>query len=276
MKYKILDGTFEQVEPSISDSFVENSLDTMKTFRGFKLLGFIFFFIACITYLLYGGSVYMVNHMEEAVGGLDLNNEFISFMSSIWYAHLTAFPITMLVIFTMYYRNRNRVKGHVIYYLLMTIYTLLISLLLFKVMQLLVSYFILRIIYTTLFILTLSYSIWLGYQNAIHMIYGKKKRRSKVVEWFSRNFKSILPILLVIGGAYFILKVIFEPAADLETRVIGSMADFMPLFMVGTNFAFIYYIGVIVRSYYVHKYSERFRVKFQYDKEDWYGQKYKG
>ena len=275
MKHRICNGTFEQVEPGISDSFVENSLDTMKTFKGLKLFGFVFFFIGCTTYLLYGGSVYIVNHMEEAVGGLDLNNEYILFMSSIWYAHLQALPVTMLVILTMYYRNRNRVKGHVIYYLLMTIFTLLVSLLLFKVMQLLVSYFILRIIYTTLFILTLVYSIWQGYQNALHMIYGEKKGRSKVVEWFSRNFKKILPILLVIGGAYFILKVIFEPASDLETRVIGSMADFLPLFMVGTNFAFIYYIGVIVRSYYVDKFSEQFRVKCQYEKDEWYGPKHK-
>lgn len=273
---KIRGGTFEQVEPGISDSFVENSLDTVKTFKGFKLFAFVFFFLGCTTYLLYGGSVYIVNHMEEAVGGLDLNNEFISFISGIWYAHLQAASILLLVLSTVYFRDRNRVKGHLFYYIFMTIFTLFVSVLLFKVMQLLVSYFILRMIYSVLFSVVLLYSLWQGYQNGLHMVYGDKKNRSKLVEWFSRNFKKILPILIVIGGAYFILKVIFEPASDFETRIIGSMADFLPLFMIGANFAFIYYIGVIVRSYYMYKYSEQFRMKLRYEKEEWYGPKYKG
>lgn len=157
----------------------------------------------------------------------------------------------------------------------MTIYTLFVSLLIFKVMQLLVSYFILRMIYTILFVLSISYAVWQGYQNAVHMVYGEKKKRSKVVEWFSQHYKTILPILAIIGGAYFVGKVVFEPAANMERQIIGSMADFLPLFMILANLAFIYYIGVIVRSYYAYKYSEKFRIKLHYDKVDWYGPKHK-
>lgn len=263
------------VEPALSDSFIENSLDTMKTFRGIKLFAFIILFIVCGTYAIYGVSIFLINNMEETVGGLDLNNEFIPFLSSIWYINFQAIPIVIVVILTMYYRDRNRIKGHFLYYSFLTVFMVFAGLLLFKVLQLFVSYFILRMLYLVLFGATFVYSIWQGYQNALHMVYGEKKNRSKLVEWFSRNYKTILTILAIVGGIYFAGKAIFEPAASMERRIIGTLADFLPLFMVIANFAFIYYIGVIIRSYYAYKFSEQFRVKFQYDKDEWYGPKYK-
>lgn len=275
MKCRICNGTFEQVEHALSESFIKNSLDTIKTFRGIKSFAFIILFIVCGTYVPYGVSLYIANNMEEAVGGLDLNNEFIPLLSSIWYINLQAIPIVILVILTIYYRDRNRIKGHYIYYSLLTIFSVFFGLFLFKVMQLFVSYFILRMLYLVLYGITFVYSIWQGYQNALNMVYGEKKNRSKLVEWFSRNSKTILTILAVIGGAYFAGKAIFEPAANMERRIIGSMADFLPLLLVLANFAFIYYIGVIVKSYYAYKYSEKFSAKFQYDKKEWYGPKHK-
>lgn len=274
MKRKITEGTFAQVEPAISPSFIDNSLDTMKTFRGLKLFAFFMLFIVFATYAAYGVSIYIGNHMDEAVGGLDVNNEFIPFLSSIWYINLQAAIMVALIISTVYFRNRNRIKGNLIYHVLMTIFMVFVGLFLFKVMQLFVSYFILRLLYTILFIITLIYSIWQGYQNGLHMVYGDKKNRSALVEWFSKNNQVILAVLATIGGAYFALKAIFEPAANMERRIIGSMVDFMPLLMVLANFAFLYYISTIVRSYYVNKYTEKFRTKFQYDKTEWYGPKY--
>lgn len=154
------------------------------------------------------------------------------------------------------------------------IFMMFFGLLLFKVMQLFVSYFILRMIYTVLFIMTFIYCMWQGYQNATYMVHGDKKQRSALVEWFSRNSKPVLIVLGIIGSAYFIIKAVFEPAANMERRIIGSMADFLPLLLVLANFAYIYYIGVVTRSYYVYKYSEIFRLKFGYDIQDWYGPKY--
>lgn len=272
---KLRQGTFEQVEPSISPSFIKNSLDTAKTFRGIKLLAFIILFLVFGTYVAYGVSLYISNNMEDAVGGLDLNNEFIPFLSSIWYINFQALPMVVVVISMIYYRDKNRVKGHLIYYFFLMIFMMFFGLFLFKVMQLFVSYFILRIIYTVLYVITFVYSVWQGYQNAHHMVYGSKKGRSALVEWVSKKSKFILTVLAIIGGSYFIIKSVFEPAADMERRIIGSMADFLPLLLVLANFAFIYYIGVVVRSYYAYKYSELFRIKFGYEKEDWYGPKYK-
>lgn len=274
MLKKFRDGTFEQIEPSISKSFVKNLLDTAKTFRGIKLIGFIILFIVCGTYVAYGVSLYIANNMEDAVGGLDVNNEFIPFLSSIWYINLQAIPILIVVISMMFYRDRNRVKGHFIYYLFLMIFMMFFGLFLFKVMQLFVSYFILRMIYTVLFIITFIYCIWQGYKNATYMVHGNKKQRSALVEWFSRNRNLVLMVLGIIGSAYFIIKAVFEPAANMERRIIGSMADFLPLLLVLANFAYIYYIGVVTRSYYIYKYSERFRLKFGYEIQDWYGPKY--
>lgn len=275
MLNKLRRGTFEQVEPSISESFIKNSLQTAKTFRGLKLFVFIILFIVFGTYAAYGVSLYIVNNMEDAVGGLDLNNEFIPFLSSIWYIHLQAIPILIVVASMIYYRDKNRIKGHFIYYLFLMVFMIFFGLFFLKITQLFVSYFILRIIYTVLYIITFIYSIRQGYQNALHMVYGDKKNRSALVEWVSKNSKTILTVLAVIGGAYFITKAVFEPAANMEKRIIGSMVDFLPLGLILANFAFIYYIGVVVRSYYAFKYSERFRLKFGYEKDDWYGPKHK-
>src|SRR5699024_8088446 len=145
----------------------------------------------------------------------------------------------------------------------------------FKMFQLLVSYFIVRMIYTVLYIGTLVYSIWKGYQNSIDMIYGTKKERPAIVEWFSKKSKSVLTVLGIIGGAYFLLKAGFEPAANMERRIIGSLVDFLPLISVGSNVVLIYYIGLITRNYYIVKFQEQFRKKFGYEKDEWYGPNYK-
>lgn len=67
--------------------------------------------------------------------------------------------------------------------------------------------------------------------------------------------------------SYFIVGMIYTGL------FIGSMADFLPLISVGSNFALIYYIGVIVRNYYILKYSEQFRITLEYEKDEWFDPK---
>lgn len=272
---KIKQGTFDQVEPSVSSSFVENSLDTVKSFKRLKRFIFIVLYAGIACYGLYAMSVYIENNMEEAVGGLDVTNEFIPFLSSIWYIHFQAFFIVAIIGTMMIYRQRNRMKASLLYHIFFTIFLVVFGLFLFKMFQLLVSYFIVRMIYTVLYIGTLVYSIWKGYQNSIDMIYGTKKERPAIVEWFSKKSKSVLTVLGIIGGAYFLLKAGFEPAANMERRIIGSLVDFLPLISVGSNVVLIYYIGLITRNYYIVKFQEQFRKKFGYEKDEWYGPNYK-
>lgn len=75
------------------------------------------------------------------------------------------------------------------------------------------------------------------------------------------------------GGLYYMSKVIFEDTGEISTRLWGSLAEFFPLAAALLQLTFIYLFGVAIRSFYLHKYSEQFRQKF--DVEEWYGEKYK-
>lgn len=271
---KLLSGTFEQVEPTISDSYVENSLETIEEFGIGRALAFIILFVGMASYGLYGMNVYMGNHMHEAVGGLDVNNEFIPFLSSIWYINLQVLPLIILIFSTIWFKQTNRIKGNLFYHILFTLFMFFFGVFLFKMFQLMVTYFIVRLLYTILFIGSFIYSLWKSHQNTMEMIYGTKKERAFIVEWVSKHSTTILTIMGIVGSAYFVGKAVFEPGANLERRIIGSMVDFLPLISVASNFAFIYFFGLIMRGFYLHKYTEKFRLKFEYDKEDWYGPEY--
>ncbi|MBO1912383.1 hypothetical protein J4G37_47245, partial [Microvirga sp. 3-52] len=59
--------------------------------------------------------------------------------------------------------------------------------------------------------------------------------------------------------------------SDFETRMIGAMIDFMPLIVCGISFVLLYMFGNLIRSYYLYKYSEEFRLMFGVEKDSWYG-----
>lgn len=82
--------------------------------------------------------------------------------------------------------------------------------------------------------------------------------------------------MITIGGVYYLSKVIFPEAGDLETRLIGSLAEFLPLFSIFGSLIFLYLNNVAIRNYYLLIYSEEFRKKFGIAEADWYGEKYKG
>jgi len=273
---KLFEASFEQIDPAISESFVKNSLDTAKNFKGLKLIAFFILFVIAGSYALFGVSIYVGNRMDEAVGGLDVHNEFIPLFSSLWYVHLQILPMLIAIFSLLFYRNKNRMKGMVIHNFFVGIFMLFFSLLAFKLLQLFVNPFPLRLLYTGLFIFTFVYSFHIGYHNAKVMVFGKAKQRPFLVEWTSRNSKRILSVLAVLGSLYFAAKAVWPNTANMEQRIIGSMADFLPLLVVLSNFAILYYISTSFRGYYVHRYSEQFRNKYEYDPLQWYGCKYKG
>ncbi|MFA8437467.1 hypothetical protein [Pueribacillus sp. YX66] len=68
-------------------------------------------------------------------------------------------------------------------------------------------------------------------------------------------------------------KVIFEDTGEISTRFWGSLVEFYPLATALLQLTFIYLFGVAIRSYYLNKYSEQFRQKFDVKEEEWYGEK---
>src|SRR5699024_12019402 len=64
-------------------------------------------------------------------------------------------------------------------------------------------------------------------------------------------------------------------AQDFEKNLLGALIDYIPIIVsLATLFGLLYMFSVLIRSYYLYKYSEPFRVKFGYEKEEWYGEKY--
>ncbi|SHG92253.1 hypothetical protein [Virgibacillus chiguensis] len=276
MKQNIFKGLFSQVEVAVSESFAKNSINTIKEFNLLKAFAFMVFCVGLGSYALYGVSIYLGNNMDKTTIPLDVNNEFIPVFSSIWYMHIQALLISIVVIIALVYKEKNNVKAFFFYNLFFTLSLLLFMIFVFKVSQLFVNEFWLRMLYTVLFISSIVYIFLRSYYNAKKMVYGTKKKRSAIVEWFSRNRKSVMSTLFGVWGIYYLAKVIFPETGDIQTRLYGSLAEFAPLILCLVLFTFLYLNSVVIRSYYLYKYSEQFRQKFGVDKKEWYGEKYQG
>ncbi|WP_139345021.1 hypothetical protein [Virgibacillus pantothenticus] len=111
----ILSGSFSQVEETVSESFAKNSINTIKGFGLLKAFVFMVFCIGLGSYALYGVSIYFGNNMDKTAFTLDVNNEFISVFSSIWYMHIQALFISIVVITALVYKEKNNVKAFFFY-----------------------------------------------------------------------------------------------------------------------------------------------------------------
>lgn len=269
----IFSGSFNQVEDAVSESFAKNKAGGMEEFSIGRII-LLFIFLMGGFYAAYGFSIWMGNNLDTGTIPLDINNEYIPFLSNIWYPTVQSVLILISIVSIIYLRKKNNVKAFYISNTLLTIYLLLFLLLLFKITQLLVYSFPLRMVYTVIFIFCFVYTFVQSYQNAKEMVSGERKKRSAIVEWLSRNRKTVLSVLIGVGGLSYFAKTIFPSAGDMETRLIGALIDFGPLFVSLTLLLFMYFNGVVIRSYYLNKYSEEFRIKFGVDKKDWYGEKY--
>lgn len=268
----IFTGTYQQVEESISESFMQNRINTLKQFRTFKMLIFLVFFIGLL-YAIYGGSIYIGNHMEEAEITLDLNNEYIPFLSSIWYVNLAALFFLLAAVTGRYYSGKHNIKGFYLYNIFQMLGFFMFMLLFFKFSQLVILTFAVRVLYAVIFIAVLLFILVKSYQRAVKMVYGTEKKRHPLVEWMSRKSKVLYAILVPIGSLVYFIKTVSDSAGDLETKMVGSLLGVLPLICSAVLFVFLYFSGVMIRSYYLNKYSEEFRQKFGVEKEVWYGLK---
>lgn len=272
---KFFNASFEQVDPGISESFVKNLIDTARSFRGLKALGFFVFFGMIAPFILMGLGYIFENNMENTVVKLDENNEFIGLFSGglLYILIFLAFVASFLTL--LFYRDENRPKGAYIYNLFFGIYTMFCLILSFKFSQLFVTTFALRVIYNILFVFTFFYAFRIAYLKVKELTLGTAKQRPFLVEWFSRNFKRISPFLITIGGAYYVYKATSPDAGNMEQRILGNLAFLFPLAVALANFVYIYCASVFLRGYYVNKYSEQFRQKYGYSRKEWYGPNHK-
>ncbi|QUW20810.1 hypothetical protein JSQ81_13405 [Sporosarcina sp. Marseille-Q4063] len=268
---KILNGSFSQVKDAISKNFATNAYKDMQNSNFGRVLLSCGFFIGSM-YALFAFGWYLSGDFEEPAVPLDVNNEFRDIASSIWYIHAVAIFLIIGFVTSLVYRRNNNIKGYLVINITLTTLIFFFVLYAFKLSQLIVYNFSLRVIYNVFFIATLAFVINKIYRNAMEMVYGTKKRRSIIVEWASANRKMIIGWLVGIWGISQIANATFGSAEyDFETRMIGALIDFMPLIVCGISFVLLYMFGNLIRSFYLYKYTEEFRVMFGVEKDNWYG-----
>ena len=272
---KIFQGSFSQVKDAISESFATNAYKDMQKLNFGRVLISGGFFIVC-TYALFVFGWFMSGDFEVPTVPIDINNEFRNIASSIWYVH--AFALFQIIGYTtaLAYSRKDNVKSFLVMNIALTAFTVFIVLYFFKIGQLIVYNFSIRIIYDVILLATLLFVGNKIYRNAMEMVYGTKKKRSAIAEWVSANQKLVIGSLFGIWGLSKIIEAVFGlDEIDFETRMIGAIIEFFPLIACGVSFVFIYMFGNLIRSFYLNKYSEEFRVMFDVKKDDWYGIKLK-
>ena len=270
---ELFKGSFSQVKDAISEKHAANAYKDMQKLKfGGILLGGIFFLAGI--YGLFTFSWYLSGDFEEPAVPLDINNEFRNVLTSIWYVHAIALFLIIGTFTALAYSRKDNIKSFFIMNITLTGFYFFFMLYFFKMGQLIVYTFAYRVIYDVLFIATLVYVAYKIYQNTMGMVYGKKKNRTFLVEWASENRKMILGLLVGLWGITQIGKAIFgSPENDFETRFIGAIIEFLPLLACVLSLVLIYMFGNLMRGFYLHKYSEEFRVMFDVEKDDWYGRK---
>lgn len=229
----------------------------------------------CVHFILIGITYIFENNIEQTVIKLDENNEFIGLFSN-GFMYISLFLSFLFAMGTLLiYRNTNRPKGTYIYHFFFGIYVMICLVLSFKLGQLFVTTFALRILYNILFICTFLYAFYLSYSNAKEITLGTPKHRHFLIEWGSRHSKKIYSTLFTVAGIYYTYKVFALEDANLEQRLLGNLAFLFPFIVALANFVYLYCCDVFLRSYYVSKYSESFRKKYHYSPEQWYGPNYK-
>ena len=279
---KLLSGTFEQVEDALSESFIRSFISIpFYRWKGWKVTLVTLIFLLMFgggTYFIYGVGWAVTYYDDEATFYLNPNNEYRFFFSNfrfLWYIHITAFFVLLTVIIIFKYRKKNNIRAFFISQVTLFIFFLLLMIQGFAAFQLFVNNSVLRTIYTILFIVCIIYAFVKGYKNAFAMIYEDKKQRSAIIEWASKHRQAILSVLIAFGGVNYFFKTTNESAQDFEKNLLGALIDYIPIIVsFATLFGLLYGFSVLIRSYYLYKYSEPFRLKFGYEKEEWYGEKY--
>src|SRR5699024_4509763 len=94
--------------------------------------------------------------------------------------------------------NRNRPKGTYLYNLFFGLYVMFCLLFMFKIFQLFVSTFALRIIYNIIFVFTFFYAFHIAYLNAKALALVTANQRPFLVELTRRNCNKISTFLIAV------------------------------------------------------------------------------
>lgn len=272
-------ASFNDVENIMNETEI-NEMYTNKSeklkFRDVFMTLFFYFVIISPLYFFYFINWFIVREFkanpEEFAVPIDLSNPYISFLDNFHFVHLVALLYLVATIWFLVARSKSILKASLIYNNSLFIYVLALFIYLFKVSQLLVSDPILRHVYTLLFFIIIIYTVIQCYKKASVYVYDKDLQKKTTKRTISN--KTMIGGALAILGFYQIFKLTNtgQDFMHFEQQLIGSIMEFFPLIIAFTPLALLLFVKPLIRFFYLNKYSEKFRTKFGYEKQEWYGQ----
>lgn len=264
---------FEQIENIVPEKMAEECYTKSESLSfGKRLIASIFF--AGSLQGIYWFGYFLVADSKF----LDKNNEY-QFVTSVWWIVLLFciyFSFNMLVLGGMYRKRKNILLAYksnvwlvelgVVFYLF-----ILIDL------QLLTENRYLRLLNLIVVSVCFLYSIFKSIKKSKN-ITKKNQDLDRFTKFTTENKKLIKSIL----GILFIISMIFNifsnntPDQNLEGKILVSLIPALPiLFGFFSIYAFPWLFTSVTRLYFLNKFSENFRRKFNVNKKLWYGSKSK-
>lgn len=136
--------------------------------------------------------------------------------------------------------------------------------------QLLIENWFIRLIYTLLMIGSLIYIVRKGIKLSFSMV-SDQTFDDKVENLLSKHKAKLVMILFVLWGFNILLKLFGNKGGGLFTVIV----PILPIIIIGGLFLLQRLFESYIKMYYLDKFSENFRQKFNVPEEVWYGSKYR-
>lgn len=130
---------------------------------------------------------------------------------------------------------------------------------------------VLRNVYSVLFLIVIGYIMYLCYKTGERFIFNPKEQLKKP-KW-NISGKQIVGVGVPLLSIYQVFKVMGpgQNYIELERAFISAIMDFIPLIIMFTPMVLLLFVKPLLCYFYLTKYSERFRKKFNYDIDHWHG-----
>lgn len=276
---KTFTASFEEVEDIIDQSEIDElyegksrkikAKDVISVFITYIVLLIPLYFLYFISWGLVWG---MRENPEELTGPVDKTNRYITMLDNFHYVHWVALLFLITIVIFLFIRKKDILKASLLYNVSLTLYIMAVIVYAFRLSQLFIYNGVLRNVYLVLFLAVIIYIIYLCFKKANKFIFNLDEQLKKP-RW-NITGKQVVSVAIPLFGIYQVFKVtgFGQKSMELENAFIGATLDLLPLIVIFTPFLFLMFVKPLVRYFYLTKYSEQFREKFNYDNDHWNGQ----
>lgn len=268
---------FEQIENIVSEKMAEEGYVKAENMSFGKRLSSGIFFTGCIQ-AIYWFGFFLVGNQKFS----EINNEYQFIQSIKWVVMLFSIYYLFCMIFLGgKYRRKNNIKLAYKSNVWLLQLSILFYVLLIIDLQLLTVNPYTRVVNILVVITCFVYSIVKSFKKIKNLIYNNQKM-DQFTTFMIEKQKLIQAILVVLFFGSMIVNIFpnttvdQSPKQNIEGQIILSIIPALPiLFSFLGIYAFSWMFQMITRIYFLNKFSEKFRLKFNVNKELWYGSKSK-